>query len=264
MSDRSWKTVYDSVVGTSHSFLGSPCQDACRIEQLTNESESLLVACLADGAGSASHAHFGSEAACNAFIRVVERAYTSTEFPQCVDRETIIEWCREMRHIIEQRALELGVDTRQLACTFLGAIVGEKAAVFFQIGDGAMVMEKGNGYQVVFWPQSGEYANTTNFLTDDRFDAAVEWCYFEESVDEFAAFSDGLERLALNFSDRSVHAPFLIPMFEALRDSDSADEFFIPLRRFLDSPQVNDRTDDDKTLVIATRLSSHATDHELL
>ena len=42
------------------------------------------------------------------------------------------------------------------------------------------------------------------------------------------------------------------PMFASLRQAASPEELEGPLRQFLDSRPVNDRTDDDKTLMLAT------------
>lgn len=248
-----WKTVYDSVRGTSHIGSDVPCQDACRVVQLSHLDGGLLIACSADGAGSAIHAAEGSEIACDTFVRVVRRDCENTQAGKSVDRDVVLAWCQEQRSNIADRAKELSVEIRQLATTFLGAIVSETTSMFLQIGDGATVIWDGAGYRPVFWPQSGEFANTTNFLTDEHFEDKLEWTCLDR-VDELALFSDGLERLILRFADRSVHNPFLIPMFTALRGSDNPDNLFESLRQFLDSPKVNERTDDDKTLILATRL----------
>ncbi|MCA9038006.1 MAG: protein phosphatase 2C domain-containing protein [Planctomycetaceae bacterium] len=249
-----WKTVYDSVAGTSHINSDLPCQDACRVVQLIVGETKLLVACLADGAGSASHADEGAQVACDTFIQTIEQASESFNFDETIHRETAIAWCNGLRSRIVQRASELDVDTRQLACTFLGAVVTENSALFIQIGDGAIVRWNGDGYRHVFWPQSGEFANTTNFLTDKAFIENLDFTQIRERVDELAIFSDGLERLVLRFADQTVHEPFLSPLFATLRHTDDPGDYFQPLREFLDSEKVNERTDDDKTLILTTRL----------
>ena len=70
---------------------------------------------------------------------------------------------------------------------------------------------------------------------------------------------DGLERLVLKFEDQTVHEPAIIPMLNAIRKSETGEEFFVPLREFLNSKSINERTDDDKTLVLATRLKNDET-----
>ena len=125
-----------------------------------------------------------------------------------------------------------------------------------QLGDGAIVVKRAEGYEPVFWPQSGEYINTTFFLTDDAYRRHVLIEMRDEPSSEVAIFTDGLERLALNYGSQTAHAPFFAPMFKALRESRDASELIEPLRAFLDSGPVLERTDDDKTLALATRLGA--------
>jgi hypothetical protein len=47
-------------------------------------------------------------------------------------------------------------------------------------------------------------------------------------------------------------------MFTRLRAETGSDGLLAELRAFLESPAVNQRTDDDKTLVLATRLPAAA------
>ena len=103
----------------------------------------------------------------------------------------------------------------------------------------------------VFWPQVGEYANTTWFVTSADFEQMLQ--VRGEAVDEVALFTDGLQMMALHFATRSVHRPFFEPLFAALRGAAQPEDLVVPLRAFLDSPAVNERTDDDKTLVLAVR-----------
>ena len=158
-----------------------------------------------------------------------------------------------MRQSITAEADRLGTVPRQLACTLLTAVIGEGRAIFAQVGDGSIVLHDGERYVSVFWPQAGEYVNVTNFLTQPEFEQAFEFVSRSEAVHEVALFTDGLQRLTLNFAERSVHQAFFAPMFESLRNAENADELVAPLRGFLDSAAINERTDDDKTLVLATR-----------
>ena len=59
--------------------------------------------------------------------------------------------------------------------------------------------------------------------------------------------------LALRFADQSVHGPFFRQIFQALRAAEPASALQNPLHEFLTSTAVNSRTDDDKTLILATR-----------
>ena len=138
----------------------------------------------------------------------------------------------------------------------LGIVVGSRLAAYVQIGDGAIVVstEEAGQYNWIFWPQHGEYANSTFFITQDGAEAALQ---FETgpATDEVAAFSDGIERLVLDMSLKAVHSPAFQPIFEWLAGTEP-DRSGTPssgLAAYLGSEHVNRRTDDDKTLVMATR-----------
>ncbi len=104
---------------------------------------------------------------------------------------------------------------------------------------------------------TGEYANQTYFVTDmDALDyLAIK--IVDAGVKHAAAFSDGIQRLALHLQDGEPHAPFFalsLPPWTRFQRTQVAD-LEVPLRAFLDSASVNERTDDDKTLVlVASRL----------
>jgi hypothetical protein len=96
----------------------------------------------------------------------------------------------------------------------------------------------------------------TYFVTDidanDHFRVEL-----REATNEVALFSDGLQRLALVFATETAHEPFFEPMFQVLRRSttDGTDALCAALERFLTSDSINERTDDDKTLILATRMA---------
>ncbi len=146
---------------------------------------------------------------------------------------------------------------RDYACTVLAAVVGPDWSVFLQIGDGVMVVRSAGDpdYGWVFWPEDGEYANTTFFVTDER---AREHLQFEGSdldYEEVALLTDGLQRLVLNLGDRTVHQPFFSSMFRALGGPTLVPPgvYADRLGAYLNSDTVNARTDDDKTLVLLKR-----------
>ena len=74
-----------------------------------------------------------------------------------------------------------------------------------------------------------------------------------EPLSAIAGFSDGLQDVALHFASRSVHAPFFESKFEVLGTTDDETSLKAPLIEFLLSAALGERTDDDKTLVLACR-----------
>jgi len=253
-----WKTLHHSVAGSSHLLTGTPCQDCCDVRQFERDGQSALLAVCSDGAGSAKHSEQGSALICEQFIQIVETELRAGLTPEKITRELAMEWADRIRDAIKSVSNQTGCEVRDFAATFLGTIILPSCACFFQIGDGAIVAKDGDRWEVVFWPQSGEYINTTNFLTDENFDSKLEFLNrSQDAISALAMFTDGLERLILQSSDRTVHTPFLEPMFQSMAQHDAA-HLSEPMRDFLSSQQVNDRTDDDKTLILAVRTAEAA------
>lgn len=245
LSDNSmWKQVFGSVQGTSHIQSGLPCQDYCAG---TVYGTTLVVAC-ADGAGSAEHSQIGSKAAVDYFIKVA-----------CCDTkpttEQLAAWVDTAREHLLEAATIHGATPRQLACTFLAALVGDGWAAFIQVGDGLIVFDGPDGYNLAFWPENGEYANSTRFLSEDDFRQHLRVEVVDRCVSELAVLTDGLQMLALDIAGAKVYEPFFAPMFRAVRHGPDEVALRHSLLEFMNSKRVNDRTDDDKTLFLATRIS---------
>jgi protein phosphatase 2C-like protein len=250
-----WRYVAASVQGTSHQRNNTPCQDYSTAIELSGASLLLLVC--SDGAGSGSRSEVGSEVACRTLVDEV------TEFARLggrienVTRETAVEWLEAIRTKLDTQASALGLSPRDLACTLIAALIASDAAAFIQVGDGAVVtVSADNNYRVVFWPDQGEYANTTYFVTGP--DAAdrlrVNIC--SEPVKDVALFTDGLQHVALRYESKTPHRPFFAPMFARLRSEEHWQSLRDPLIGFLGSEAVSKRTDDDRTLVLASNCES--------
>lgn len=263
MSTRAWRTAYTSVVGTSHLTTNKPCQDVGRVLVLTApDGSEILVAAAADGAGSACRAEVGARIAVESFIELCEFEIGKDPTLCFITKDFSLRLLSAVQSSISFAALRAGCASRDYACTFLAAIIGRSMEGYFQIGDGAIIVsnEEGSDYSYIFWPERGEYVNSTFFITqpdaEDFFNFVARNITKTNSyVRDLAIFSDGIEDLVLNRSPRSVHSPALRPIFEWLATTEPSDEPNSSkiLSRYLESPQVNQRTDDDKTLVMATR-----------
>ncbi len=253
-----WRYAFASIAGAGHARRGQPCQDASGCELFASGGEAILAAVVADGAGSAEHGGDGAALACVLFLEELATLFASGGGVRDIDRAFIAGWLAHFQGAVAARAEAIGRRPRDFACTLLVAVVGEEVAAFAQIGDGAIVVgepREQDEYCWIFWPQRGEYENVTVFATDP---AAAEYLEHElvyERLGELALFTDGLQRLALHFASQTVHNPFFRPMFAHLRSEPPGylDRASTALAAFLDSPAVNDRTDDDKTLLLATR-----------
>ena len=247
-----WRYMAASVQGTSHQRNNTPCQDYSTAIELSDASLLLLVC--SDGAGSGSRSELGSEVACRTLVDEVTKFACLGGRIENATRETALEWLEAIRTKLDTQARALGLTTRDLACTLIGALIASDSAAFFQVGDGAVVTLSGdNGYRTVFWPDQGEYANTTYFVTGP--DAAdrlrLEIC--SEPVSDVALFTDGLQHIALRYESKTPHGPFFAPMFARLRSEEHWHSLREPLIGFLRSEAVTKRTDDDCTLVLASQ-----------
>jgi protein phosphatase 2C-like protein len=259
MNGASWRYAFASAVGTSHARLDRPCQDASVCQVLTTtEGQPVLVALVADGAGSADRAEVGARLACTFLLDEITAHLAAGGAPRDLTRDVVTELLHALQDRIGAQAAAEDRNLRDFASTLLGAVVGLGEAVFFQVGDGAIVVstpEEEDGYAWVFWPGSGEYENTTFFVTDADVASRLEWDASERPIDQVALFSDGLQRLALHYQSRTAHAPFFRSKMQVLEAAEDASPAALSaqLALFLSSPPVNERTDDDKTLILATR-----------
>lgn len=112
----------------------------------------------------------------------------------------------------------------------------------------------------VEWPGS-EFTNSV-VTQSDRCDAELDQSQShlrsQVIVYELAIFSDGIENLVLHKPSRSVHQAFFKSMIEPIRMSETEGidaALSEALRRYLSSAAICERTDDDKTLVLASRMT---------
>lgn len=252
-----WRFVNAAVRGTSHELGEKPCQDDCYVDLVTHEDREVLFAIASDGAGSAQCAEEGSGLVCETLLRSVEQWLRDGGTLNALHQDCVERWIVCARSAIEERASQKELTPRDFACTLVAAVVETDAAAFLQIGDGAIVAGRDDQYDVIFWPEGGEYANMTFFTTDDDWTRHLRFEVRAVVINDLVLMTDGLQRLALQFASRTAHVPFFAPMFRALEGAEPgfAADLEPPLVTFLGSAAVNSRTDDDKSLVLATRRS---------
>ena len=151
-----------------------------------------------------------------------------------------------------------GHPAMDFASTLLVACLTANGGAVGQIGDGAVVVDDGDGtWAPVHWPDHGEFANTTRFLMEPDISDALRIARLDRPARRLAMFSDGLERLLLDFRTRTAHGPFFETIFTRLEGRarhGHADEISGELEDLLCSDRVNARTNDDKALICATCL----------
>lgn len=256
---RNWRYLKASIQGTSHCLTNTPCQDWAIAQVLHNAktSEEILVLAASDGAGSAARAEEGARLACLEFADIVSKYLKDVGDIAGFTQTDGENWIGKIADALAIHADECELTLRDFACTLLAAVVSREHAICLQIGDGAIVVGNKDGYSPAFWPQSGEYANSTYFITDKSAIDQLQFITLPNPVDEIALLTDGLQMLALHYATRTAHAPFFLPMFARLRVEPSGESKDLneALIKYLNSTAINERTDDDKMLILATRLS---------
>ena len=250
-----WKAIGHSVIGTSHIQSGKTCEDSVSYKIISKEEQEVLICCVSDGAGSAKYA---ADASSHVTRRILELAAADVTADMEIGDGRIIFYAEQLYDELAAMAGEKQVEINEYSCTLLGCILYGDRSVFFQIGDGALIMDDGSGtYVTVWWPQNGEYSNTTNFLIDNVLFPNLQIKVSDQKVDEIAITTDGLQMLILSNETRAVHQPFFTDLFKYLRMASKEEDINTLNRRlteYLSSDKINNRTDDDKTLFLSTRL----------
>ena len=253
-----WKAIGQSIIGISHQLSGKGCEDVVQytIVQDANNQE-VLICCASDGAGSAKFASLAAEFTVS---KIVETLSTYGSAGYSLNEKDIYTIVEDVYEGLSLFAKYQEAEINEYSCTLLGCYLTNEQSIFFQIGDGAIVRNDGNGYFTVIWmPQNGEYQNTTCFIVDYPTLGNLKIMIYEEPINEVALFTDGLQLLALNMEGQTVHQPFLNDFFKYLRQANNKDKVEVlnqKLAAYLGSNTIITRTDDDKTLFLATRLGN--------
>ena len=252
----SWRCVEGYAVGTSHQSTETPCQDRCASTVFLAEDGGEVMACaVSDGAGSAGRAEQGAQIVCDTLLACARETLTQSSDLDAVSDEIIRSWFLQAREQIRAQAGDDDAMVRDYAATGLLAVASAYQTLCAQIGDGAIVIRKceGPGFEVAIWPEGAEYANETFFVTDPASAEHVQIARYDKVCD-VVAFSDGLQRLALDQVEHAAYTRFFTPLVGTIRSSNDTDLLETQLVAYLNSKPINERTDDDKSLAIACRL----------
>ena len=245
ITKKSWTAVAASRIGGAHVQSGVPCQDSSRVVVDSGN----LIACVADGAGSARHSDKGSSVAVDTFVTVSKDRLKGRKGLDLM--EVALQGFEDARQAVLKVAEE---NPREYATTFLGLIATKDEVVSVQVGDGAVIVDG----ELASDPDSdensklGSYVNETRFITER--DVAPMKFSASKRVSRVALMTDGLENVAIqnNGYQRVPHMQFFDPMFEWLNRSDE-ERRSTELGEFLESDRIRAKTSDDVTLLLAMR-----------
>lgn len=265
-----WRIVGCAVQGESHKRLAIPCQDTVG-HWTSGEAEPFAasVMVLADGAGSARLSEQGSQQAVAAVIAAAKDIAASGTCPRMplpaggeptVDRlpcadlavgEILLCLFAVARRALQDLATEIGAPVHDLATTLMIGLVTEQGTSVGQIGDGVIAVLTGADALISpVPPQRGEFANESVFVTSGRdMPPPAISDLGPDMVDALALSSDGL-RLVIT-SDVATGEPYR-PFFDDVFASAHEGLEEEAIAHFLTT--VDDRTGDDKSLVVGVRV----------
>ena len=144
------------------------------------------------------------------------------------------------------------IPVRSLATTLTCVAAVDGFITVGQLGDGSVIVRTDEDELVaVTNPQRGEYANETFFLVQEDALDNLQVQVLHTPVQGLAVLSDGLMRLALQMPANMPHRPFFKPLFAFAASAEDMEAATGQLASFLSSERVSERTDDDKSLVLA-------------
>lgn len=195
--------------------------------------DGVMVAAVADGAGSLSLSHLGSTiAAQTAVEETLDCLHDGCEYDEAVQRG--FEAARA--------ALMDRDDWKQLGCTLSLTVAGDQGWASGSVGDAfSVILDQDGELTTVQSPRTSEYANITTLMTSTSFDPTI--VHKPSVLDAFAVSSDGLLQLS---TERGgiPKTGFWLPLFGRVEHDTKASEKFL---YWLDQ---NEHLDDDTTLIL--------------
>lgn len=215
------------------------------------ERPGLLLAAVADGAGSARESQTGARMACRIALESL-RASLDSRIELVSSLRTAASKAREA---VLAEAEKMKLPARELACTLMIAGVEADRAAAVQIGDGAaLAFGPGLEIEALTLPVESEYLNETLFLTGDNALEQLQAREHSGPLRALAMFSDGLQMLALKWPERAPHKPFFDPLIRFVESEPDAQARLDKIEKFLQSPRIVQRADDDLTLLLAVQI----------
>lgn len=254
MTAGAWTWAAARSRGASHERAGTRVEDAF-VCLAPRGAGGPLVAIVSDGAGSALHGGWGASLVCRTLCTHARQHFAATA--SLPDADQLRAWVDAARRRIGAIALERQLLPRDFAATLVLMVSDGLQTLALHVGDGCAIIQEAasQGWSALSWPEHGEYASMTCFVTDEP-PPRVRIREHLGEVSALALCSDGLEQLVLDLRAQTPHGPFFNSMITPVAASPATGKDHAlsrQLLRFLDGEEVKRRTDDDKTLILAVR-----------
>lgn len=253
-----WRVARASRQGSKNLAREQECQDHSICVLLPSLNPDAIVAAVADGIGSAPLSDRGARIATNVAVFIASHLLSQEPYPLLNHRmETILYTAMlSARQRIEHVAQRDNLYHNDLATTLLLAVHADDLLGTAQIGDGAAVVSTGEGsFKTFTRPQKGEYSNETNSVTSRR---SLQLCNIDiaqppEPLRTLALMTDGVVSISLDSRELTPHQPFFETMANWLREHPERPHPNRELGDLLQSEKIRSKTDDDTTMILATR-----------
>ena len=255
-----WRVAGATAAGASHLRDNTPNQDAvyCRLVEVGHGQ--VVIAAVADGAGSAPRSDEGSQIAVSAAVAAIVDGINrqpAAAFSEPIAESLARDAIKQAKFAVERYGQRHNVPARELACTLIVAFASDSLLTAAQVGDGAVIaFNIGSGAAMTLCEaHSGEYANETTFITSRSrpHELASVGHASGYDYDGLALITDGLQNLALKMPEREAFLGFWNPMLNDLAHTDEPEAVPGRLHAFISGERVQSRTTDDVTIAIAVR-----------
>lgn len=258
-----WQAVGWKEQGIGHVKNDTPCQDNFNYKIISNEQ--VIIGAVSDGMGSAAHSELGSQIAVQIatdFLNKNNRLNNRLNEDQA--RAFFEKLLKSVVTEIQAEANDKGYAVRDLACTLLAFVATPDWLAAMQVGDGLIVIrpKEEATYKLLFRPNKGEFDNETVPITSSTASQEMQVIVIPKAVDFICAATDGIEHISLLKSKKWIaYEKFFEPLErQIMRSNTTQTEKENILRDFLNSDQVNQETDDDKTVLLCIQYEKNRSD----
>ena len=249
-----WTVTRASIIGSSHLSHGGEKQDSIAVVEDKNGN---VAFCLSDGAGSSKRSKLSSSFT-SQFI-----AERLSELPGMIEQRGTGSWINDyiIQCVIDLRAFLFEkfstYDLVDYHCTLVSGVLFDKTCLVAHIGDGAVlsgtsVTENNecllNKKLYFSEPENGEYINETYFITEPHWLKHLRIKAFSNVSWLIAGTDGGIDLLSVGDRLQDQLVMELLSKFANFSSPDRDQS----LERIMTSDGADEKTNDDKTLLIVT------------